>query len=212
MDAGNVSAIISAVAGISGVLLGNSFVAIKEYLGSRTKRKKDTAYLGIIVVSHLERFANGCLHVACDDGTEYGRPAGNNGEENVPTTIHPEFQPLDISVDWKLLPKDLIYSILWLPDKQEQLHSRLAGIEEYSYDPPEHTEYFWVRRRGYAELGLQASDLARRLRMHAGIPLEEHLPDEWNRDQHMKDVIKNIDAKREAHERRRSENPIQLQF
>lgn len=207
MDAGNVSAIISAFAGIFGVLLGNSFVAIKEYVASLTKRKKDTAYLGIIVVSHLERFANGCLHVAYDDGTERGRPAGNNGEENAPTTSPPGFQPLDISVDWRLLPKDLMYPILLLPDQQEQLQNRLAAVEEYDYDPPDHTEFFWVRRRGYADLGLQASDLARRLRMHAGIPLEEPNPKEWSRDQHMKDVIKHIDAKREAYEHRRFENP-----
>lgn len=31
MDSGNVSAIISAVAGISGVLLGNLFVLVKEW-------------------------------------------------------------------------------------------------------------------------------------------------------------------------------------
>lgn len=37
MESANVSAIISAAAGISGVLLGNSFVLIKEWL---VKRKK----------------------------------------------------------------------------------------------------------------------------------------------------------------------------
>lgn len=209
MDAGNVSAIISAMAGISGVLLGNSFVAIKEYLTSRTKRTKDTAYLGIIVVSNLERFSNGCLHVAFDDGTEEGRPAGAN-EEYVPTTSPPLFQPLDIDVDWKLLPKDLMYSILRLPDQQEHLQSRLAGIMEHDPDYPDHGEYFWIRRRGYADLGLQASDLARRLFNHAGIAVEAPQPSEWSRDQNLKEVITYIDAQRAAYERRRSENPIQL--
>lgn len=206
MDSGNVSAIISACAGIIGVLLGNSFVAIKEYVTNRIKRNKDTAYIGIIVVSHLERFANGCLHVAYDDGTEQGLPAGNNGEQNAPTTLPPGFQPLEISVDWRLLPKDLMYPILRLPDQQEQLQSRLAAIQEYDFSPPDHTEFFLVRRRGYADLGLQASELARRLRMHAGIPLEEPDPKEWSRDQYMKDVIKCIDEKRETYARRLSED------
>ncbi|CAG9238159.1 hypothetical protein PSP6_80001 [Paraburkholderia tropica] len=116
METGNVSAIISATAGISGVLLGNSFVAVKEWLVGRSKRQKDTAYLAIIVVSHLERFASGCLHVALDDGTESGRPAGNNGDGYVPTVRLPEFQPLDIGVEWKVLPQQLMYSILLLPD------------------------------------------------------------------------------------------------
>jgi hypothetical protein len=204
MDAGNVSAIISAVAGISGVVIGNSFVAIKEGLTNRTKRRKDTAYLGVIVVSHLERFANGCMHAACDDGTEQGQPAGRNGEEHVVITALPEFHPLDIDVDWRLLPKHLLYSILRLPDQHEQLMSNLAGIQEYNYDPPEHTGYFWARRRGYAELGLRASDFARSLRLHAGLPSEGGLPDEWSRDKQMSEVIKNVDSEREAHERRRS--------
>ncbi|WP_286864223.1 MULTISPECIES: hypothetical protein [Pseudomonadota] len=37
MDTGNASAIISAAAGISGVLLGNGFSALKEWLGSPQK-------------------------------------------------------------------------------------------------------------------------------------------------------------------------------
>lgn len=67
MDAGNNSAIISATAGISGVLLGGAITALKEWLTHRSRRKTETAYLAAIVVSHLDRFANGCLHVALDD-------------------------------------------------------------------------------------------------------------------------------------------------
>lgn len=40
MDAGNTSAIISAAAGISGVLLGNTFVAFKEWLTNKSKRQR----------------------------------------------------------------------------------------------------------------------------------------------------------------------------
>jgi hypothetical protein len=204
MDAGNVSAIISAVAGISGVLLGNVFVLVKERFTTKAARQKETTYLGVIVVSHLERFANDCSHVAFDDGTEYGRPAGSNGE-CVPTTAPPKFQPLEINVDWRLLPKDLMYPILRLPDRQEQLHSKLEGITQYDYDPPEHTEYFWVRQRGYAEFGLQASDLASKLRTHAGIPTEASGEGEWDRDEHLKGVIADIDTKRAAWKRRQLE-------
>lgn len=210
MDPGNVSAIISAAAGISGVLLGNSFVAIKEWLVSRSKRKKDTAYLAIIVVSHLERFANGCLYVAHDNGTEYGRPAGGNGEEYAPTTNPPEIQPLDINVEWKVLPQDLMYAILRLPDKREHIQNRLAGITEFDDDYPDHTEYFWVRRRDYADLGLQTSELARKLREHAGMPLEEPEPGEWNRDQALRDVIKKVNDARDSYERRIAEKRIKL--
>ncbi|CAB3682095.1 hypothetical protein R8871_02569 [Paraburkholderia graminis C4D1M] len=210
MDTGNVSAIISASAGIIGVLLGNSFVTVKELVVNRSKRRKDTAYLAIIVVSHLDRFANGCSSVAWDDGTSEGRPAGRNEEEYRPTTEPPEFQPLDIDVEWKVLPRELMYEILRLPDLREQIQNRLAGIAEYDNDYPEHAEYFWTRRRDYADLGLRTSELSRRLRRHAGMPAEEPKPGEWNRDGGLRDVVKNIDDERAAYERRRREDSAPL--
>lgn len=193
MDPGNVSAIISAVAGISGVLFGNTFVLIKEWWAKRNKVNQDTTYLGIIVVSHLDRFATGCFDVSVDDGSSRGRPAGKDGQCET-TTTPPEFRPLELDVDWKLLPKDLMYSVLRLPDQQDQLHGKLGGIMEFDYDPPDHAEFFWARRRGYAVIGLQASDIAKKLRSHAGLPADEPHPDEWSRDKSMRKVIADLDA------------------
>ena len=204
MDSGNISAIISAVAGISGVLLGNSFVTIKELLMTRIKTKKEAYYLGALVVSHLERFATGCLYVALDDGTQEGRPAGD-GEYHAQTVVAPDFKPLEIDVDWKVLPKALMYEILHLPDERAQILSQLSGIYEYD-DPPEYTEYFWSRRREFAELGLKVSKIAQRLRKHVDIPvLEVPEDEEWTRDKQLLKTIEEIDAKRAAYEKRLQE-------
>lgn len=202
MDAGNVSAIISATAGIGGVLLGNSFVAIKEWFVTRSKRQKETAYLAIIVVSHLDQFANSCLHVALDDGTECGRPAGSNGQEYAPTTKPPVFRPLEIEVEWKVLPPDLMYLILRMPDLVDQIQSRLAGTLEFDDGFPDHAEYFWTRRRDFADLGLQVSALARRLRVYARMPSGEPKQGEWSRDEEFRNVIATIDGERRAYEAR----------
>ncbi|MCE5978538.1 hypothetical protein [Pseudomonas sp. JR33AA] len=199
MDSGNVSAVISAVAGISGVVLGNLLVAIKEYVTSRSKRKENIAYLCIVAVSHLEGFADACAGVASDDGTESGRPAGDDGQEHAVTTRAPEFRPFEFAVDWKLLPKKLMFPILCLPEKQRQLQDKLSQISEYEWDPPCHTEYFWTRRRGYAEFGLMASRLARELRDHAGMPHEGNPSNQSRRDDYLKNVVETIDSKREAH-------------
>ncbi len=74
MDPGNVSAIISALSAIGDVVLGNFLVAAKERRAKRTEEGQDTTPLGVIVVSHLDTYAAGCLHFAFDDGTQYGRP------------------------------------------------------------------------------------------------------------------------------------------
>lgn len=109
MNDAHIAAIISASAGIAGVILGNSFAVIKEWGANRKHDERDSAYLAILVVSHLDNFANSCLHVALDDGTWEGRPAGNNGEYYQTTVKPPEFLPLDIKVEWKVLPRDLMY-------------------------------------------------------------------------------------------------------
>lgn len=139
MTDAHIAAIISAVAGITGVILGNSFVAIKEWLKDHKKDERDSAYLAILVVSHLDRFASGCWYVALDDGTSEGRPAG--GEYHQVTVSAPEFLPLEIRVEWKVLPKDLMYDILQIPDKREHIENRLTGIWKFD-DPPEYTDFF----------------------------------------------------------------------
>lgn len=192
MEPGNVSAIISAVAGISGVLLGNSFVLVKEWWAKRRNVHQATTYLGIIVVSHLDRFVTECYEVCIDDGTWHGQPAGEDGHSKATTTA-PIFRPLEIDVDWRLLPKELMYLILRIPDQQDQLHGKLRAIQDFDYDPPDHPEYFWTRRRGYAVLGLHVSDIVKKLRSHAGLPDGGALPGEWDRDQSMSEVIARLD-------------------
>jgi hypothetical protein len=204
MTDANVSAIIGAISGIVGVLLGNSFVAVKEWLVNNKKDSRDSAYLAIIVVSHLDRFANGCMAVAYDDGTEYGAPSGKDGTYAATVTA-PAFLPLDIDVEWKVLPKDLMYDILQIPDKREHIQNNLAGVWEFD-DPPDYSSYFDTRQRDYADLGLQVSAIARRLRQHAGMPIEVAKVGVWDRDVAMQDVIKKLDAEYAEYEKRTAES------
>jgi hypothetical protein len=199
MNDAHIAAIIGAGAGITGVILGNSFVAIKEWLKDRKKDERDSAYLAILVVSHLDRFANGCWYVALDDGTSEGRPAG--GEYHHVTVSAPEFLPLEIRVEWKVLPKDLMYDILQIPDKREHIENRLTGVWEFD-DPPEYTDFFWTRQRDYAQLGLRVSAVAKKLRIYANMPIETSPPGDWNREVSLQEVIDKVDAERAAYEKR----------
>lgn len=204
MDTGNVSAIISALSGLAGVGIGAYLTHLREQHNAKIKDERDGSYLAILVSSHIDRFANGCLGCARDDGTAYGQPAGGDGRYQ--TTVEtPRFNPLEINVEWKVLPKDLMYDILQIPDKRERINNRLAGIEEHG-DPYDQGEYFWMRQRDYAELGLHSSAVARRLREHAGLPIEEASPGQWNRDVSLREVIDDIDKRRAAYEKRLAES------
>lgn len=204
MDAGNFSAIISALSGLAGVGIGAYLTHLREQHNEKTKDGREGSYLAILVGSHLDRFANGCWGCALDDGTECGQPAGGDGRYQ--TTVEPpHFSPLEIDVEWKVLPKSLLYDILQISDKHERISNRLANIAEHG-DPYDLGEYFWVRQRDYAELGLHTSAIAKRLRTHAGLPTEEAHAGEWNRDVSLQEAIDDIDKQRAAYEKRLAES------
>lgn len=150
-----VQSAITAVAGLGGVWLGGRLTWEREEKRERARELKEATYLAILVVAHLERFADSCLTVAFDDGTEEGRPAGSLGCWE-PTVTPPIFDPLSFDVNWKALPSDLMYDILGMPYRIEQLEHDIAKVYEDD-GPPDYTEYFWERRRGWAVLGLEGT-------------------------------------------------------
>lgn len=196
-----VQSLITAGAGLGGVLLGGYMTTRREDKRERRRVEKESGYLAILVVAHLDRLANKCMHVSLDDGTSEGRPAAQDGETYEPIIETPTFDPLALGVDWKVLPAGLMYGILNLPYRIEQLDNHIAGSWEFD-DPPKFTEFFWARRFGYAELGLAISDLAKQLRKHAGLPIEEPAEGEWHRDACMQEQMDKITEARRTRDDR----------
>ncbi|UCV11321.1 hypothetical protein KI614_14410 [Dechloromonas denitrificans] len=196
-----VPSIISAASGLLGVWMGGRLTWKRESLRENERINKESSYLAILVIAHLDRFINGCVQVSFDDGTSEGRPAGSDGIYHTTTVKVPAFSPLELDVDWKVLPADLMYGILNLPYKVEQLANHLSGVSEFD-DPPEYTEYFWARQYGFSVLGLEVSELVRRLRQHANLPTEEPLKGDWNRDEILREQGDKIEKARAAYEAR----------
>lgn len=193
--------LISAASGLGGVWLGGHLTSKREASRERERVEREASYLAIIVVAHLDRFINGCVQVAFDDGTSEGRPAGHDGVFHAPTASAPTFEPLALNVDWKVLPADLMYGILNLPYQAEQLAHQVSGVGEFD-DPPEFTEMFWTRQHGYALLGLEVSALAQKLRAHAGLPPDKPADGDWNRDEVLREQADKIAQARAAYEAR----------
>lgn len=192
---------ISAAAGLGGVGLGGWLTSRREERLEHNRLQREAYYLAALVAAHLDRFANGCLPVAYDDGTQEGLPAGGNGEYHRSTVSPPEFEPLELDVDWKVLPPTLMAEILQLPFRVEQLEHNLTGIWEFD-DGPEYVEFFWARQERYAELGIEVSELAQRLRMFAGLPMPPGTPDEYTLNQVLQEKRDKIRAERQRHEAR----------
>lgn len=181
----NVTAIIPAASGLIGVYMGSTLASRREEAREKAQSKRETNYLAILVVSHLDRLVNRCVDVVGDDGTSYGQPAGKGGNYQA-TVAAPTFDPLSLGVEWKILPSDLMYRILSLPYAMEMLNQRISNTGEFDM-PPDYSEFFWARQHGYAELGLQVAGLAYELRLYAGLPVPQHKAGDWNRDDYLQD-------------------------
>jgi hypothetical protein len=200
---GVIQSAISASAGLVGVWLGGRLTWQREAKREMERNLKEASYLAILVIAHLDRLATACLHVAYDDGTHEGRPAGSGGC-HASTVCTPNFDPLEIDVNWKALPQNLMYDILGLAYRIEQLNREVA--QEWMDDPPEYTEFFWARRYGYAVLGLTISELAQRLREHASLPPLSQEQDGSNRDFQLREQRDKVTAERQAYQARISAN------
>jgi hypothetical protein len=194
---GLIQSAISAGAGLAGVWLGGRLTWQREEARERERNKKEMSYLAILVVAHLDRFANGCLYVAQDDGTDEGRPAGDDGVSHEETVKPPTIDPLALDVNWKVLPAELMYGILNLPYRKEQLVRQIWG-ERHPSDYPDYTDYFWARQYAFAEFGLEVSVVARRLCEHAGLPAAPSEPGAGNLDDLLREQKDRVTKQRQA--------------
>ena len=161
--------VVSALSGLVGVGLGGWIAYLREAAREEKQQIQTTSYLAILVAAHFDRLADQCLSVAHDDGTCEGRPAGIDQQYHAATVTAPTFDPLALSVDWKILPTDLMYDVLNFPELQAQINRYLDDIGEYD-DPPEYSAYFRNRQIEYARLAVKAANLSKRLREHAKLP------------------------------------------
>jgi hypothetical protein len=176
-----------------------NFKARANERGSFIGKRNELFGNSILVVSHLDRFVDGCVTVAGDDGTSYGQPAGKGGIYQ-PTVKTPDFDPLTLSVNWKSLPSNLMYEILSLPYQIETLNRKISNAGEYD-DPPEYASFFWERQHGYAAMGLEFVRIAKLLRQHANLPPLQSINREWSRDEFLSDQKNRFEKMRDDHQR-----------
>ena len=192
---------ISAISGFVGVVVGAGLTYLKEAQLQRAKTKKEQEYLAILVASELDRFASVCADVANDDG----QPDKNG--YFVAQVRAPKFEPHLLAVEWKSLPSRLMYDVLALPFKVEQVAGYISSVGEHD-DPPDFAEAFETRQYEYARLGIAAATLAERLRHEIGIRDEPFV--EWNPVSFMKGRIEHIERTRGEHATLLSNSPPQL--
>jgi hypothetical protein len=182
----------SAVFGLIGVLVGAILTGVREWWFQNRKNRKDAEYLAIQVSCQLEKFIAGCAGVAGDDGLCEGQ-TDKDGYRSIQVES-PTLALNDLKVEWKVLPANLMYSILQFPYKAE-LVAQKTMYEFNHASPPDYSEAFEERQLQYSILGIDASRLVAQLLKHVALP--EAKPDEWDPIAFMRDQKAKIDSLRQ---------------
>ncbi|CUX03596.1 conserved hypothetical protein [Agrobacterium fabacearum S56] len=175
---------IEALIGLAGVVVGSTITISKEVWTSWLARRRDGSYAAIRLICIFEEYADKCIDVVHDDGTAYGRPARRteSGEEYCEAQISTP-DPLDFpdDIDWRSMPEPLMHRILALPNKARSTDRHVSASSEHAF-PPDYEEFFEPRQRGYAQLGLDALEIADDLRQHFRISVRSRaeLNTDWD--------------------------------
>jgi hypothetical protein len=197
--------VMSFIAAIVGLWIASRLTEKREGKKENVRIDKEAIYIAILLTAHLDKVITSCIQVAFDDGTSEGQPAGGDRETYQATTSTPEFDPLNIECDWRVLPTDLMQGVLELSHKIERLNSKHAIIAE-AEGPPDYGDYFETRQYDFAQLGLETAKLMSDLRTHAGIPFKELEDGDWSRNEMLTDKMETIEEARREYEARRKES------
>ncbi len=132
---------------------------------------------------------------ANSDGLSFGQP--DKHERLQIQTTPPTFELENLKVEWKALPAELMNEIIEIPFHTYIANKSIDNDSEYS-GPPDYGHSFENRQYRYADLGIDAYVLAKRLRAFAGLPARKPL--DWNPVEFMEDAKHSIEKERRERE------------
>lgn len=149
-----------------GVIVGSFITIAKDTWLSWVERRRSGSYAAIRLTCILEEYAEKCIDLVLDDGTAYGQPAGrtDDGEQYHSTQVQPPAPPdYPDDIEWRSLHEPLMHRVLALPNMARSTDRHIQAAAEHAF-PPRYEEAFEARQKGYAHLGIEASEISKELR------------------------------------------------
>ncbi len=165
---------IFGLAGIAlGSLLSAIFAIVRELYAESRSKKKEAEYLAIRMICIFDAFTEGCASVVGDNGLYHGQPDADGYSR---AQVNPPKLDVQLEdVNWKSLPPELMYEILYFQNLIKNAESRIDSTFEHEATPPDYGEGFAERQYQYSKLGIMASELTTKLRRKYKIP-KNHTP------------------------------------
>jgi len=189
-----------AIIGLVGVVVGSMIAISKDTWSSWMERRREGSYAAIRLICILEEYADKCIDVVGDDGTAYGRPARRTegGEEYCEAQVKTP-EPLDFPEDisWRSIHESLMHRTLALTNKARSTDRHISASGEHAF-PPDFEEFFGPRQEGYAQLGLDALEVADDLREKFRISVKSRaeLNSDWEPMAFLRNKLANLEEHR----------------
>jgi len=176
--------------GLLGAIIGSAFPWWMNIQGTQSKAR----YLAIRVVCILDKYVEDCVAVIKDDGLCYGSRTKDGCLE--PQVVCPGTPIFPDDIDWKSINYDLMYEILSFPSDVEAADGIITHTWDFAASPPDYDEGFEERSFQYAQLGLKAYEVAKKLRVQYKIPKRDYK--DWDPVSELKSDLEKIQTTRQA--------------
>ena len=181
--------LLVAAIGFAGVLVGAAIAVIGQWLIIKRNEESESAYVAANLVAALDQLAHDCGSVAFDDGTSDGQPAEDGYHYiQIPT---PVFSLPESQTNLKHLSAATTYKVLVLPNRIKSIE-RLISHEWENDSPPDFPSTFQLRQYSFANLGIDAANLAEEIRKEHKILSRPS--DIWNPLPSLIEKVEAIDA------------------
>ena len=146
-------------------------VWFKEWSFLDSKKKSEAAYLAMRLVLVFDELTASCYRVVHD-------PLGVDEGGFTESTVADPTLSLPTDGDYKAFPSELMFRIMWMPNRLQDIKAGLSAVGE-DYSPPDFAEYFEYREENFAKLGLRAIELVDDLCRRYQIPQPDR-PDHYS--------------------------------
>ncbi|HDR2351728.1 hypothetical protein [Enterobacter bugandensis] len=164
---------LGAAAAISIPLFVNT---IKDFYFDFKKRSVEKNYIVVQLIYLLDDFVFKCGEVSWDMGYDPFFPPPNENDYS-PQTKVPDFDLSSVKGDQKYLEPMMLYRLQGVILEMAKTKEKLREFTNHpEFGPERMDDYFTMRRREYAEIGLKAAKIVKELRLHFKIPQR----DDWN--------------------------------
>lgn len=163
--------------GIAGGVVNQGMTWWRESRTARKKSQYELSFIAVDLVFRLEKLAEQCAEIVKDQGSPdlHSRIGIFN-----PTTPYPVFSISEVKGDWRFLDTKMMYQIHSLPVRIDEARRHAEATKGLHVQDIRQHYFYDTRQKEFADIGLRAMYINRRLRTLCNMPDSSLAGTEWS--------------------------------